>query len=209
MLHGAAAPERSLFWTRCHDYKSMRLPSLSCRHIRHSISPPNSEPLVHNMTYPNEKSNVSQHEETSSSIMDTGVTPNANINHPQSWATWRLIANTIIIGCSFGLFGYDNNFAAPLAALPLFIAKYQGPGGFPFTARNLNLVISVPLVGAALGTFVAAPLMKYIGRKKTFLVAYFLFCTPGSILQLFAPNLAALVIGRFWNCERSPVHLPI
>lgn len=149
------------------------------------------------------QSSVSQHKETLSPTTETQQTPTAQVNHPPSWANWRLILNTIIIGCSFGLFGYDNNFAAPLAALPLFIAKYQG-AGLAFTARNLNLVISVPLVGAATGTFVAAPLMKYVGRKKTFLIAYFLFCTPGSILQLFAPNIAALVIGRFWNCEFPP-----
>jgi MFS family permease len=59
----------------------------------------------------------------------------------------------------------------------------------------------VPLVGAAIGTFIAPPVMERTGRKKTFLIAYFLFCTPGSFLQLFAPNIAALVCGRFWNCE--------
>lgn len=26
------------------------------------------------------------------------------------------------------LFGYDNAFTAPLVSLPLFVAKYQGPG---------------------------------------------------------------------------------
>lgn len=122
------------------------------------------------------------------------------IEHPTGWATWRLLLNVIIIGLSVGLFGYDNTFAAPLVALPLFVAKYQGVG-IAFTARNLNLIITVPLVGAALGTFVATPLLRYLGRKRAFLVAYFLLCTPGSFLQLFAPNLAALVVGRFWNCE--------
>jgi MFS family permease len=125
--------------------------------------------------------------------------PSHQNSHPPQWTNWRLVANTIIIGCSFGLFGYDNNFAAPLAALPLFVMKYQG-SGFAFSARNLNLIISVPLVGAALGTFVAAPLMQYVGRKKTFLIAYFLLCTSRFILQVFAPNIAALLTGRFWNC---------
>lgn len=58
----------------------------------------------------------------------------------------------------------------------------------------------VPLVGAAIGVFAAAPLMERFGRKRAFLLAYFLCCTPGSFLQLFAPNLGALVFGRFWNC---------
>ncbi|KIW18444.1 hypothetical protein PV08_02732 [Exophiala spinifera] len=120
------------------------------------------------------------------------------IEHPKGWANWRVLLNGIIIGLSVGLFGYDNSFAAPLVALPLFITKYQG-AGIAFTARNLDLVITVPLVGAALGTFVATPLMRYLGRKKAFLVAYFLLCVPGSFLQLFAPDLGALVVGRFWN----------
>ena len=68
-------------------------------------------------------------------------------------------------------------------------------------AINLDLIITVPLVGAALGTFIAAPVMRMFGRKKAYLAAYFLFCTPGSFLQLFAPNLGALVAGRFWNCK--------
>ena len=72
-------------------------------------------------------------------------------------------------------------------------------------ARNLDLLIPVPLVGAALGTFAAAPLIKRWGHKLAMLFAYSLLCTPGSFLQLFAPNLAAMVCGRFWNCE--PFHL--
>lgn len=66
--------------------------------------------------------------------------------------------------------------------------------------RNLELLVTVPLLGAALGTFAAAPLMTRYGRKATMLLAYSLLCTPGSFLQLFAPNLAAMVCGRFWNC---------
>lgn len=68
-------------------------------------------------------------------------------------------------------------------------------------ARNLDILVTIPLVGAALGTFIAAPTMKAFGRKKTFIGAYFLLCTPGSFLQLFAPNIAAMTAGRFWNCE--------
>ena len=34
--------------------------------------------------------------------------------------------SVVIIGLGFGLFGYDNAFVSPLAALPLFVEKYQG-----------------------------------------------------------------------------------
>ncbi len=57
-------------------------------------------------------------------------------------------------------------------------------------------------MGAALGTFIAPPLLGRFGRKWTLIIAYILLCTPGSFLQLFAPNLAAMVVGRFWNCEK-------
>lgn len=45
------------------------------------------------------------------------------------------------------------------------------------------------------------PLQKTLGRKWSCLIAYAFFSVPGSFLQLFAPKLAALVIGRFWNGE--------
>jgi MFS family permease len=128
----------------------------------------------------------------------------------------------VIVGLSLGLFGYDNAFAAPLVSLPLFVEKYQGPssdGTLVFTvctsvhdmynianfehARNLDLTITVPLVGAALGAFGATFVQKRLGRKMSFLLAYGTCSIPGSILQLFAPNLGALVVGRFWNCQSA------
>ncbi|KEF52823.1 uncharacterized protein A1O9_11240 [Exophiala aquamarina CBS 119918] len=121
-----------------------------------------------------------------------------NIHYPKAWMNWRFVMYLTIVGLSLGLFGYDNTFTGPLLALPIFIVKYQGNGP-AFTATNLNLLVPVPLVGAALGTFCATPFTKRFGRKKTFLAAYSLLCTPGSFLQLFAPNLTALIIGRFWN----------
>lgn len=45
------------------------------------------------------------------------------------------LSTVVIIGLSMGLYGYDNNFAAPLVQLPLFIQKYQGPG-LTFTVRS-------------------------------------------------------------------------
>ncbi len=48
--------------------------------------------------------------------------------------------SVIIIGLSLGLYGYDNNFAAPLMQLPLFIVKYQGPA-ISFTVSIANLLL--------------------------------------------------------------------
>ncbi|KAH6675974.1 MFS transporter [Halenospora varia] len=117
---------------------------------------------------------------------------------PRNWANRRLVMNLIIIGLGLSTWGYDNNFVSPLLSLPLFIARYQGPDA-AFTARNLDLIVTVPLVGAFLGALGSSPLMVRFGRKNTLVLAYIFCCLPGSFLQLFAPNLAALVIGRFWN----------
>jgi len=38
------------------------------------------------------------------------------------------MSSVIIIGLGLGLWGYDGSFIAPLISLPLFVAKYQGPG---------------------------------------------------------------------------------
>lgn len=99
---------------------------------------------------------------------------------------------------SWGLFGYDNSFLSSEMSLPLFLKKYQGYGT-TLNAFNQNLLTAVPMIGAALGSFISAPLQKRVGRKRTFLVAYTFFCVPGSILQAFAPNIGAFVAGRVWN----------
>ncbi|KAK9358508.1 general substrate transporter [Lipomyces starkeyi] len=117
------------------------------------------------------------------------------------WFNWKLLMNMSIVGLAACLFGYDTSFIAPQLSLPAFIQKYQGDSvGSAFTARNLSLIVSVPIVGSAAGGLLAAvPLQAHFGRKRAFLIAYGSCCIPGSILQLFAPNLAALVVGRIWN----------
>ncbi|EJT97376.1 MFS general substrate transporter [Dacryopinax primogenitus] len=110
-----------------------------------------------------------------SSKVDVGK----QLHHPKNWLNLRVIVNAVIIGLSLGLYGYDNVFVGPLVTLPLFVLKCQGPGvdGLPvFDARNLTLMVTVPLVGAALGSFGVVPIQGPIGRKGAFLAAYgFLF----------------------------------
>lgn len=67
-----------------------------------------------------------------------------------------------------------------------------------FTARNQDLLFSVPLVGSVFGAIIAPPLNFRYGRKLTLVGSYFL-SIGGVFLQLFAPNIAAFVTGRFWN----------
>ncbi|KAK4942049.1 hypothetical protein LTR10_018085 [Elasticomyces elasticus] len=58
---------------------------------------------------------------------------------PKDWWNFRVAYNLIGIGFAMGLFGYDNAFTSPLVSLPLFVAKYQGPGymgAYAFTVRS-------------------------------------------------------------------------
>lgn len=82
------------------------------------------------------------------------------------------------------------------------VDKYQGlnptTSNLVFTARNQNLLFAVPLVGSILGAIAAYPLNNKFGRKWPLVGAYFI-SVGGCFLQLFAPNLAAFILGRFWN----------
>ncbi|OKL55953.1 hypothetical protein UA08_08604 [Talaromyces atroroseus] len=112
-----------------------------------------------------------------------------------------LIYACIAFGSASFLFGYDDKVISPVAALNGFVAQFQGDparGTLSLTARNQDLVFSVPLVGSIIGGLAASPLNTRFGRKWTLLGAY-IFSLGGGFLQLFAPNLAAFVVGRFWN----------
>jgi len=82
------------------------------------------------------------------------------------------------------------------------VAKFQGPnpatGAFALTARNQDLVFSIPLVGAVLGGLLASPLNFHFGRKWPVIAAY-IVSIGGGLLQVFAPNLGAFVGGRSIN----------
>ncbi|KAF5858859.1 hypothetical protein ETB97_003656 [Aspergillus alliaceus] len=111
------------------------------------------------------------------------------------------LACTAFASASF-IFGFDDKIISPVAALEPFVDKYQGPnpvtGKYVFSARNQNLLFSVPLVGSILGGLLASPLNFHFGRKWPLLAGYVL-SIGGGILQVLAPNLGAFVSGRFVN----------
>lgn len=86
--------------------------------------------------------------------------------------------------------------------IPTQVGKFQGPnpvtGKYVLTARNQNLVFSLPLVGSVIGGLLASPLNFHLGRKWPLLIAYFV-SVGGGLLQVFAPNLGAFVGGRSIN----------
>ncbi|OKO98533.1 hypothetical protein PENSUB_9209 [Penicillium subrubescens] len=130
----------------------------------------------------------------------------------------RLVFACIVFGAASFMFGYDDKLISPVAALTGFesslgldgstdkddiqVAKFQGPnpatGRLVLTARNQNLVFSLPLVGAVLGGLLASPLNFHFGRKWPLIAAYIL-SIGGGLLQVFAPNLGAFVGGRSIN----------
>ena len=66
------------------------------------------------------------------------------------------------------------------------------------TARNQDLVFSVPLIGSIFGGLATTPISKRLGRKWTLVFAYG-FSMIGGFIQVFAPNLGAFVVGRFFS----------
>lgn len=113
-----------------------------------------------------------------------------------------LILACIAFGSASFLFGYDDKVISPVVALSAYVEKFQGinpvTGGLVLTARNQSLVFSVPLVGSILGGLAASPLNFRFGRKWPLMGAY-IFSLGGGFLQVFAPNMATFVVGRFWN----------
>ncbi|KAL2821460.1 general substrate transporter [Aspergillus cavernicola] len=113
-----------------------------------------------------------------------------------------LILACVAFGSASFVFGFDDKIISPLAALREFVQDFQGPnpvdGSLVLTARNQNLIFSVPLVGSIIGGIAASPLNNYFGRKWPLIGAY-VFSIGGGFLQLFAKNIAQFIIGRFLN----------
>ncbi|KAK9328501.1 general substrate transporter [Lipomyces starkeyi] len=113
-----------------------------------------------------------------------------------------LVFSLMVFGASTLLFGFDNNVVSPIAALEPFVRKYQGinaaTGTYVFTARNQDLIFSVPLVGTIIGAWAASPIQLKFGRKWSVTGCY-IVSIGGVFLQLFAKNLGMFVAGRAWN----------
>ncbi|AVF33617.1 sugar porter family MFS transporter [Rahnella sikkimica] len=94
-------------------------------------------------------------------------------------------------------------FMAALAGLLFGLDMGVIAGALPFLAQEFGLsshqqemVVSVMMLGAALGALCSGPLCTRIGRKKTLLIGAALF-VAGSIGCAFAPDLQILIVSRF------------
>lgn len=48
------------------------------------------------------------------------------------------------------------------------------------------MTVTVAIVGSLVAPLIGPTLQKHLGRKKTIMIAFGLFCLPSSFLQLFA-----------------------
>lgn len=96
----------------------------------------------------------------------------------------------ITLVATFGglLFGYDTGVINGA-----FLSLKENMALTPTTE---GLVMSVLLVGAALGSVCGGKLADYIGRRKYLLYLSFLFLF-GAFMSALAPNIANLLIARF------------
>ena len=87
------------------------------------------------------------------------------------------------------MFGYDTGV---IAGANLYIDQsFQN-----VTNLDKELIVSMTLAGAAIGSLFGGPVSDTFGRKGTILLADALF-TIGSLIMAFSPFIAILVFGRF------------
>jgi len=86
------------------------------------------------------------------------------------------------------LFGYDTGVIA--GAQLYFVDTWPD-----ITDSQIALIVSIALIGAAIGALFSGTISDRIGRKKVIIFADVLF-TIGSLIMAFSPTIAVLMIGR-------------
>ena len=86
------------------------------------------------------------------------------------------------------MFGYDTGVIA--GAQLYFVDTWPD-----ITDSQIALIVSIALIGAAIGALFSGTISDRIGRKKVIIFADVLF-TIGSLIMAFSPTIAVLMIGR-------------
>lgn len=92
------------------------------------------------------------------------------------------------------LFGYDIG-ATSGAAVSIVSPEHSGTDWYNLSSLQTGLVVSGSLYGALAGSVLAFGIADFLGRRKELLLAAFLY-SVGALVTGFAPNLAAVVVGR-------------
>ncbi|SPO32349.1 related to monosaccharide transporter [Ustilago trichophora] len=120
---------------------------------------------------------------------------------PRVWSM-SVFVTVVTIALSGATYGLENSLMSPLAAMPEFVKKYQGINAetrsYTFTASHQSMIFSIPLIGTIFGALISPYLQNRLGRKWSLCAAY-MFSIPSTQLQLWAPNLAAFILGRVMN----------
>jgi len=116
----------------------------------------------------------------------------------------RLAVTAFFLSMVFFTFGYDGGVIAGLLAMVPFNKQFgsgHGPHGLTMlTATEISLIVALPNSGCLLGLPLSAWLGDRIGRKKTLLIGC-AFNAVGAAIQTAAPNLAAMVVGRWFTSK--------
>ena len=98
---------------------------------------------------------------------------------------------TVVGTASLGgfLFGYDTGSIA--GAQIYFEDTWPG-----ITDSQIALVVSIALIGAALGALLSGSISDRIGRKPVIMIAD-VFLTIGAALMAATPSIGLLMVGRF------------
>lgn len=116
----------------------------------------------------------------------------------------RLALTSFFLAMVFFTFGYDGGVIAGLLAMGPFNMQFgsgHGPqGATMLTSTEISLIVALPNSGCLLGLPLSAWLGDRIGRKKTLLIGCG-FNAVGAAIQTAAPNLAAMVVGRWLTSE--------
>lgn len=125
----------------------------------------------------------------------------ARRHKPRVWSL-SVFVTVVTIALSGATYGLENSLMSPLAAMPEFVKKYQGINhdtrDYTFTASHQSMIFSIPLIGTIFGALISPYLQNKLGRKWSLCAAY-MFSIPSTQLQLWAPNLAAFILGRVMN----------
>ena len=86
------------------------------------------------------------------------------------------------------LFGYDTGVIS--GAQLYFVDEFPD-----ITEKQKEMIVSLALAGAAVGSLFSGTVSDYYGRKKLIMFADVMF-TLGSLLMGYAPTITMLIIGR-------------
>jgi len=100
------------------------------------------------------------------------------------------------------LFGYDSGYISSVLAMREFKIQYGRPVptssssvGYAYTPSQHSLIVSILSAGTFLGALLSGQLADWIGRRTTIIAGCGVFII-GVVVQVAAPNIPALAVGR-------------